>query len=293
MTDIAAMNPLNDLFRRLRSSIGWVAAQFWAGLLLILAGIAWTRLPDKYSWQVIVTLLLPLVLIALALLLHAGTMRKLLNIEERRVRFFLGALSLLVWVAIIWVAWALLDWCDDRIPIWAGYLNSKAPAHARATFLTYEHLQNWFTILEWVLRWIVVPAKVIPHAIASAQWGWRMPWRKLICLLLNWRWWLAAVVAALLAVAWPSHFFTGEPNGTVSHQVWTVILKLAGAYLLAVACWVLLLAWAVVLMTRSEHSAEQPGDDALHLVPVGSGPLGEDSVKLPLPEGGDDVVGNA
>ncbi len=34
MNDVAAANPLNDLFHRLRSNITWVAAQFWATLLL-------------------------------------------------------------------------------------------------------------------------------------------------------------------------------------------------------------------------------------------------------------------
>ena len=43
MSDVAAANIFNDLFRRLRLSLAWVAAQFWATLLIILAGIAWTR----------------------------------------------------------------------------------------------------------------------------------------------------------------------------------------------------------------------------------------------------------
>ena len=293
MNDVAATSTLKDLFRRLRLSVAWVAAQFWAMLLLVLAGVAWTRLPDKHAWQVGLTLLLPLALLAVLLLLHAGTMRGLLNQEQGRVPLAMGALTLLIWAAIVWGAWAILDWCDDQIPLWAGYLNSRASAHARATLFTYEHIQTWLTLLVWIWRWIVVPAKVIPNAMASAQWGWRLPWRKLIRLLLNWRWWLAAVIAALVAVTLPSHFFTGEPHGTVAHQVWAVALKLAGAYLLAVASWVLLLAWAAVQLNRSGHTAEQPGDDSLITAPVHSGPLDEDSVRLPLPEGGGDSAGKA
>ena len=251
MNDVAAANPLNDLFHRLRSSITWVAAQFWATLLLILAGVAWTRLPDSYAWQVGLTLFVPLVLLAAALLLEAGTMRRLFHDEQRRVHLGLGVLTLLVLAAIAWAAWALLDWCGDQIPEWAGYLNSRASAHMRATLFTYDHIQSWLTFLVWVFRWIALPAKVIPWAMASAQWGWRLPGRKIIRLLLNWRWWLAVIIAALLAVEWPSHFFNGEPHGTVSHQVWSVMLKLAGAYLLAVVCWVLLLAWCAVLLSRS------------------------------------------
>ena len=262
-------------------------------LLLVLAGVAWTRLPDRYAWQVGLTLLVPLLLLAAFLLLQAGTMRGLLHDERSRAPFVIGVLTLLVWAAIVWAAWAILDWCDDQIPMWAGYLNSRASAHMRATLFTYEHIQTWLTLLVWIFRWVAVPAKVIPWAMTSAQWGWRLPGRKVFRLLLNWRWWLAAVIAALVAVRLPSHFFTGLPHGTVSHQVWAVVLKLAGAYLLATICWVLLLAWAAVLLSRSGRPAEPPGDDSLVSAPVHSGPLDEDSVRLPLPEGGGDSAGKA
>jgi hypothetical protein len=293
VSDVAATNIFNDLLRRLRLSLAWVAAQFWATLLLILAGAAWTRLPDRYAWQVGITLFVPLVLLAAALLLQAGTMRKLFNDEQKRTSLVIGTLTLLVWAAIFWAAWALLDWCSDQVPEWAGYLNSRASAQMRATLFTYDHIQSWFTILIWIFRWIAVPAKVIPYAMASAQWGWRLPWRKIIRLLFNWRWWLAAVFAALLAVLWPSHFFSSLPQGTVSHQVWAVVLKLAGAYFLAIICWILMLAWCAALLIRGPRATEKSDNDSLVPAPVGSGPLGKDSVKLPLPEGDDDAQRNA
>jgi hypothetical protein len=142
------------------------------------------------------------------------------------------------------------------------------------------------------LRWIVVPAKVIPHAMASAQWGWRLPWRKLLRMLLE----LALVArrgdCGAGGRALPGHFFNGEPHGTVAHQVWAVILKLAGAYLLAIASWVLLLAWAAVLLARTRAASKAAGRRfARCRLPV-PGPLGEDSVALPLPESGDDSGGN-
>jgi hypothetical protein len=286
------MNILNELLRRLRASLAWVAAQFWATLLILLAAVVWTRIPEKHWWQVGLTLLLPLSMLAATLLLEAATMRAFLQKDDRRVRFAWGALTLLVWIAVVWLAWFILDWCDDQIPQWASYLNSRASAHARARLFTYAHITHWLTVLEWIFRWIVVPAKLIPLAMASAQWGARLPWRKLLRVLLNWRWWIGAVIAALLGVMLPSYFFNGEPHGTVSHQVWAVSLKLAGVYLLAVASWVLLLAWAAVLLTRQERRSEAPGDDALVAAPVGSGPRKENSVALPLPETGNDAGGN-
>jgi hypothetical protein len=140
------------------------------------------------------------------------------------------------------------------------------------------------TYVEWVFRWIVVPAKVIPYAAASAQWGWRLPWRRVIRMLWNWRWWLGVVVAALLAVELPSRLFAVTPSGGVNAQIWHVVLKLIATYLLAVGSWVLLLGWVAVLFDRQKP----PGEEVLVEVPALIGPPGPDkqaSVKLDLPEG--------
>jgi hypothetical protein len=268
----------SDLLRRLRLSAAWVAAQYWATVLIILAAIAWTRLPDKYAWQVGLTLLIPLLLLAALLLLEAGTMRKLVDEKQTRAGMMQGVLMLLAWIAIVGVAWIILDMCDDRTILWAGYLNSRAPAHLRARLFSYAHIQLWITTLVWIFRWIVVPAKVIPHVVASAQCGWRLPWRKTLRVILDWRWWIAVAIAALAGVALPVHFFSPLPSGSVSHQVWAVGIKLAGAYLLVITSWVLVLAWAAVLLKR-----RIPGAPETAAVAASS----------PLPEASDNASGNA
>ncbi len=132
------MSYWKDLLRRLRLSVSWVAAQYVLTLVLILIGLAWTRLPDKHVWQVGLTLLIPLLMAISALELEAGTMRVLANDDGKRVKLVYGACALLVWVALFWACWAALDWCDDRIAQWAGYLNSRASAGARATVFTFD-----------------------------------------------------------------------------------------------------------------------------------------------------------
>lgn len=259
------MSELKEMLGRMRRAWGWVAGQFGGVLLLILLGLAWTRLPDKHGWQVALTLLVPLLLIFAMLVLQAGAMRALAAGDGRRVSLLWGVLTLLVWAALFWTAWVVLDWCDDQLFAWASYLNSLGSAHWRATVFTYSHLARWLTLLVWVLRWIVVPGKLIVCAVASARWGWRLPCGKLIRLLLSWRWWLAVVVAALVGVALPEWFFSGLPSGTFSHQVWAVMFKLAGAYVLGVGCWVFLLAWAAVLLDRQPEIAEGALDRELFL----------------------------
>ena len=281
------------LFAGFGQARGWVAAQFWVTLLLVLAGLAWTRLPDKHAWQVLLSLLLPLLLVIAALALQAGTMRALADDDGKRVKLVLGAATLLVWVAVFWACWAILDWCDDRIPQWAGYLNSQASAHTRARLLTYEHLQRWFTLAEWVLRWIVVPAKVIPCAMASAQWAWRLPFRRVLRLLWNWRWWLAVVLAALVGrcAAGPLLCRRAARNGGApglgrgSQTGWSLP---AGRQSAGFCCW-----RGRRYCSCARNAARIRPNDSLVPAPVRSGPLGEDSVRLPLPESGDDSSGNA
>jgi hypothetical protein len=260
---------LGNLLRTLGRARVWVALQFGLTLLLILAGLAWMRLPDQHLWQGALSLLLQLILAISALELQAGTVRAFAYNDGRRVKLVWGAVAFLVWIVVGRAAWALLDWCDDQIPLWAGSLNSQASAHAGATLFAYHHIVRWLTMLEWFVRWIVVPAKLIPCAAASAQWGLRLPWSRIIRLLWNWRWWLGVVLAALVGAWLPSQFFKGTPKGTVSAQVWIVGLKLAAAYLLAVSSWVVLLAWWAVLFASHE---KPPAKEALVAVPVLAGP---------------------
>jgi hypothetical protein len=262
-----------SLFGRLRLAWRWVAAQYVVTLLLILLAVVWTRLPDKHVWQIVLTLLLPVLMVISVLELQAGTVRKLADDDGKRVKLVWGAVTLLVWIAIACAFWELLDWCDDQIPQWAGYLNSEFSAHARARLFTYDHIQRWLTILEWILRWIVLPAKVIPYAAATAQWGWRIPWRRVLRILWNWRWWPAVVVASLAAVWLPAKSFTETPHGTVNAQVWCVGLKLASAYLLAVTSWVLLLAWQATLFAR-QQPAEASQSVAVEIPPPDETPNG-------------------
>jgi hypothetical protein len=257
------------LFARLGEARLWIVLQFVVTLLLFAAGLGWTRLPDGHAWQVGLTLLIPVVLAICALELQAGTVRKLADGDGLRVKLLWGAASMLVWVALGFAAWLILDWCDDKIPLWSGYLNSKFSARARATTFTYDHIAHWLTMLEWFIRWIVLPAKLVPYAACSAQWGWRIPWRKVIRFLWNWRWWGGVVVAAFVGVWLPAQFFSKQPHGTVSAQVWSVILKLAATYVLAVGSWVLLLAWWATLFMRPQGSGD---DEELVAVPVLSGP---------------------
>ena len=243
---------MRDLADNLRAARGWILAQFVGIPLIALAGIGWTRLPDKHWWQVAFSLLLPLLLLALTLVLNAGTVRSMMRESELRASLFWGALSLLVWIAVAWLLWALLDRWDDKIYLWASFLNSKTTAWLRGRIFTYQHISLWLTRIEWFLRWIVIPSLLIPLGAVSAVRAWRFRWVSTLHVIHNWRWFLAVIFFALLGVALPSHFFTGTPHGTLNAQIWAAALKLIGAYLLVFLSWIMLLAWVCTLLKRQE-----------------------------------------
>lgn len=293
------MSSFANMVRRLRRSWGWVVAQFGGTLVLLLVALAWTRLPDRHVWQVALTLLLALLLGISVLELEAGTARAFADDDGRRVLLVFGAVSLLFWLALAASAWVLLDWCDDHIVNWASYLNSRASAHARATVFTFAHLSRWLTLLEWVLRWIAVPGALLPGAVASAQSGWRVPWRRVVRVVLGWRWWIAVVIAALASVALPGRLFDAAPHGAVTRQVAAVALKLATAYVLALASWIVLLAWAATLMrvrrgAKGNGSGGYSGDPQPEPALVGpSDGSRSAAVRLPLPKSSNGFAGNS
>ncbi len=279
------MNRTRGTFARLAGQWGWVIGQIIGMQILLLAGILWTRLPDRYGWQVAFTLLVPVLLGICVLELQAGTMRALADDEGNRVKLVWGALTLVIWIAIGAAFWVFLDWCDDHIWQWAGYLNSEAPASARSKFLTFAHITLWLTWIEWALRWIAMPAKLIVWSVASAQWGLRLPVRRIIRILWNWRWWAFMIPAALLAIALPTHLFSADPKGTVHAQVWSVGLKLACAYLLAMGCWLVALAFCASLFAKQRPAP--PPEEEFAFAPVGIGPrtdVRSAAEKIPPPE---------
>ncbi len=237
-----------DLLGRLQRSRAWVGAQFWAIFCFILAGIAWASAPSEPAWQASLFSLAPPLLAAAMLILQAITMRSLMGEDPKRAPFLWGTLALLGWAAVIVAVWALLVWCDRALPLWVAWLS--AHAQPQATMLTAWRAEGWFEAGAWVLRWIVVPAAAVPCAMAAAQWGGDLPWRKIGRMLLGWRWWTGVVLAALVGVALPDGLFAAAPDGSIPHQIIALFLRLGVAFVLAVGSWVLLLGWAAVLLGR-------------------------------------------
>lgn len=287
--------------QRLWLTRGWCTTMVVGLALLLLGGIGWTRIAEKHWWQVVLTLLIPVLLLAALLLLQAGMVRALVrpidttdSVAGKTVSIAWGAATLLLCMLIVWAAWSLLNRFDDQIQLWAGYLNSRFGAGARAKVATEEHIGLYLSHIESVLRWVILPGLLMPLS-SSAAWGLRrLPWRRVVPVWLSWRWWPGVLCAALLGIAWPESFFAALPHGTVSAQVWRVVLKLLAGYFLVVGSWIALTAWSMTLLCSGGAKAKRSEDDSDDLLGVGvrvNRPDGgkSGSVSLPLPESGDDA----
>ena len=284
---------LADGWTRFARARVWALLQF-AGLALLIAfGLLWTRIPEKQAGQVLLTLVLPLLIAAAFLWLQAGTIRSMLrpfdaDRTDPEVSFFWGSATLLVWIAIGWLLWNVIDRFDDHIYNVAGYLNARFDPHSRSHFATYEHFSSWLGKASWVLRWVIVPGLLLPLGCSAAYGFRRLLWKRSFRVWIDWRWWSVVLVLALIGQAWPVTFFDALPQGTVHAQVWRVVFRLLGAYLLAVLCWILAIVWCMSLVVRPE----QCGGDADSALPSPRGGRIE-SVPLSLPGSEHDVGGNA
>lgn len=264
---------IRDGWRRFRRAWGWVLGEYVGLAVLIALGLAWTRVPEKYGWQVALTLVLPVVVLAAFLWLQAGLIRGFSapgwsaeetaekevdeahdkedaeNARPKWVPIAWGATTLLLWLAIGWLLWELLDTFDGHVFDWSAYLNSKFGPNARAHWASYANLSRDLSWAGWALRWVVVPGLLIPLGCGSAAWGIiRLPWRRAMRQWVSWKWWPLVILWAVIGEAWPQTWFESQPYGSVHAQVWRVMLKMAAAYLLAVTSWMELLGWGAMLL---------------------------------------------
>jgi hypothetical protein len=277
----------------------WLALQFAGLALLIACGVLWTRIPEKQFWQVLLTLLVPLLIAGAFLWLQGGTIRAMLRQPEgdrtgEGISIVWGSATLLLWIVIGWMLWTLVDRFDDHIYNWAGYLNSRFDADYRSHFLTFEHLSSWLSKTSWLLRWVVVPGLLLPLGVSAAFGLRRTPWKCVMRVWINWRWWPMLLVLTLIGQAWPATFFDTDPHGTVQAQVWRVILKISAAYVLAVWCWTVALAWLMTLVAnfRSRFASAGIAGEADRAQLPREGGQTERAV-LPMPDPEQDVGGNA
>jgi len=237
-------------------SLRWIAKQIGLVLLVFALAVAWLRVPDASAVDVVGTILLGLVVLAVA---GGGEAALLLRLAQRpvtRTRVLLGGLAFVLGIALF-LGWsALLTHAAENASRVEGYLNSRFP-HSLRNIFSYENLYTWTQWLFSLLLWLI--AGVLAALIAGLTVS-TYPARAIGRTLRSIAYWISFFVAVLAPVE-----FTGRlANWTPGHGLWIEVLSLllrSGVVLVFDGAVVsLLLAVLVALVLRYDAPAGTPDE---------------------------------
>jgi hypothetical protein len=223
--------------------------QFAGNAIIFALFLGWLRVPEAHWWQLLFQALLILALIGAVLVLHGGTLAYFQSAHENQTAQLVPAfrkalqhvLALAVCVFLLHFAWAWSGHLDVYQTSLPGYIRSEFPAWLRR-MISEPALDNTYTFLLFVLRWVILPGLLLPFLLFCADKGFRglvafRDWGKTVR---NLAYWIALVVAAIVGVyfvevvmGWrldpKTSTFRGEEASFVMRQLL--------AYLLALFSW--------------------------------------------------------
>jgi dipeptide/tripeptide permease len=237
-----------------------VAMQIALAAVVFTLAVVWLRLPDSSALDVIATVLLGLLLLAIASCGELAIMLRLCGRSAPRAAMVRGAPLVLAGVAL-WFAWiAVVGHLQANDPLLAGYFNSRFPASLRNVF-SYPHV---YMSLEWTasaLKWIGagVLAVVVCSAAASTH-----PASAMRCALRSATYWISLLVGSLAAPFLTGLLMNWTPGHGLRIETVSLVLRLSTATILDAVIAVFVLAVLAVCMVQSDSTYATPagGPDA-------------------------------
>src|SRR5712672_270843 len=219
----------------------------------ILAGLfaAWLLIPEAKIWQLALNVLLALLIAAVALVLHAGTLNYFSSqFREqppavtaafgRALRHF-AAIG--VCAVIFYFAWSLAGGLERYQETFSIYLRSTLPATVSGG-IPLGVLTGIFDFLVFLLQWVAVPGLLLPLALRAADQGFRgfgraawRPWKSAVKSL---HYWVILTVAAFLGVYGSSTLLGWRPSSesqTFTGETANLVLRILLAYGLGLVSW--------------------------------------------------------
>lgn len=244
-----AGNALKDCFGNVRL---WLV-QFFANIILFALFAEWLRISVASTANLIFNFFLIVILLAAALMLHAGTLNQFADrclgqssplwpSFQRALRHLAAVAVCLAVIAGLWLAVNAFETLQPNLP---PYIRSTLPVFLRR-HITLPAVDNLFSASVFALRWIVAPGLVLPLLLQAADRGFRgfgsqgfAAWWRGVC---SWTYWLVLIAAALLGVmatqalmAWTPDFRTS----TFGSEAASLTVRLTCAYLLGLFSWML------------------------------------------------------
>ena len=219
----------------------------------ILAGLfaAWLLIPEAKLWQLGSSVLLAVLIVAAAVLLHAGTLNyfsdqsreqpaAIRTAFERALRHFA---AIVVCAIVFYLVWTLAGGLAGYQETFPTYVRSTLPAFIR------EHipavvLAGFFDVLVFLLQWVAVPGLFLPLILRAADQGFRgfgrAGWKTWKTTTASLHYWLVLAVAALLGVFGSNTLLGWRPSSespTFAAETANLALRMLLAYGLGLFSW--------------------------------------------------------
>jgi len=237
---------------------GWRVwlVQLVANVALFGLFAAWLLIPVAQSWQLVLNVFVPLVVLTGVLVLHSGTMMFFHEDPDAAAptlrSVFLAAtrnvLPLVISGVIAYLGWTLIDKVGGYHETLPAYARSTLPLFVRR-HISLVFLNSGFQVMMFLLRWILLPGLTLPIFLRSARFGFRVfsgtslaAWFKSLWSL---SYWVLLGLAAVIGVLAPTWLMGARPDFRTSTYGWemsSLILRFSVAYLLGVAAWVVICA---------------------------------------------------
>lgn len=263
-------------------AMGWGVVKGWPMALVgglsaaVLFGgfVLWLRIPEAHAWQLVASAVTGLLWLFCALWVVAAGLAYFRRFHQEGVRCLGRAFGgtwkrvpwLLLWAVVMVLVWRWIAGYGESTQAWADYLRSVSPLWLRKWWSAAQ-LDHAFTRLLWAARWWIVPALLLPWAVAWTTRGmgtWSTAaadWKRAVrCGA----YWVALLIGVLLLVEVPDYLVDWRPKVEgIRWEAVSMVLRLLAGYGLALVGAVLATSAAAYVPCRIEEpSAEAGGEPA-------------------------------
>jgi hypothetical protein len=221
-------------------NIKLVALHLVVNAVILISASFWLLIPEAHIWQLLFTMLSALLIVAVSLWLHSGTLTYAVNpVKENFGASFAIKLWRMLW---LFLGAFLLLWCMNTVGGWmeskwqiAGYIYSKAPTWLRPI----AGADSYTKALEYILLflyWYVIPCALLA-IIAARIYG--ANFLRALRILKYWQYWVGMGVTVLLGV-WVTTLIIGwVPGKSLTQQTISMLIRLGFAYVIATTAWLI------------------------------------------------------
>jgi hypothetical protein len=237
--------------------------QFFGGIVIALAFVGFLQTGETLG-PLILGCLLILIAAVVWLTLDGGTFNYYLDQQRGQTSLLKPALiralkhivSLAILAVVFYLLRLLVDKLDDYHYSVPGYLRSEFPAWLRRN-VSETRVQNLYDLFIFFLRWIMLPALLLPFASLCADRGFRgfVAVRTWARMLRNRSFWGVLIVASILGILVPTEILgwrLDPKTATSTSEAIFLGFRMFLGYLLVLSAWLMVCS----MLARARMKAE-------------------------------------